>query len=78
MLDNIRLLALHKICKGFKPVIELSFVSSELGFEGNDEATNFLVKVGCIIVDSEDTRCINTTDTVIDATGVHTQDKLLL
>jgi hypothetical protein len=84
MMDNLRLQAISKICKAYKPSISLDFVINELGFDSTEEGENFLEKAGCLIINSSGDpkelpeRLINTKDTVINAAGVFTQDKLLL
>lgn len=79
MMDNVRLQMLMRMCKAYKPNISLDFVINELAFESDEIGESFLLKAGCILVTEDDKdRVINTKDTVINAAGVFTQDKLLL
>lgn len=83
VLDATRLNALQRICKSYKPSVEADFVWRQLGFEDVESGTDFLRKVGCCICDGPSDGAINsalidTQKTVVDASAVLTQDKLLL
>ena len=78
MLDTVRLQALHRIYRSYKPAVPVEFVAKELGFLDVKSAVEFLTMTGCQFCDEGSISCINTTDSIIDASGVHTQDKLLL
>jgi len=79
MMDNVRLQMLMRMCKAYKPSISLDFLVNELSFESDEIGESFLVKAGCVIVSDESgERVVSTKDSVINAAGVFTQDKLLL
>jgi hypothetical protein len=80
MLDNWRALSLQKMCRAYKPDVEVAFVVDELAFAEVEEGVEFMRKVGCILVkDKERGQLVwNTKDTVVDIAALQTQAKLLL
>jgi hypothetical protein len=92
MQDTIRVQVLQRICKAYKPTVSASFVIQELCFDTEEQGYEFLQKAACILTDASEGKEeaglghtsavakaleINTKDTVIDPSGVFTQDKLL-
>jgi hypothetical protein len=84
MMDSIRMDALIKMCKAYKPTIAVSFLIQELSFESNEDGEAFLEKAGCIFVNSAGgdggsaERMVNTKDTVINPNAIFAEDKQLL
>lgn len=84
MLDNQRLIMLSRMCKAYKPHLELSWVINELCLQESNESEAFLRRAGSVIVSqwNEDEKknelVIVTKDSVIDQSVVLTQEKLLL
>lgn len=87
MIDNKRLLSLQKIVRSYKPHVPVSFVSSILNFDNDDDGKEFILKAGCIMEEINETNGlgismtqlnINTKDSVVDTSAILTQEKLLL
>lgn len=80
MLDNWRVLALQKMCRGYKPEVTASFVVSELAFSEQSIGLDFMRKVGCILSEDKTTGELmwNTKDSTVDLSALLTQAKLLL
>ena len=93
MIDNIRLKALQRMLKAYRPGnIAVTFVSEELAFEEEGLVMDFMKRLGCIFVEkpsaaesvSEQEKPTstewlwNTKDSSIDPAALYTQDKLLL
>lgn len=100
MIDSIRLKALQRMCKGYKPSVPLDFVLDQLAFDDKDIALEFLQRLGCVVTTQPSERestsstadltsaasassetavlVINTKDSVLDASAIFTQEKLLL
>eukprot|EP01036_Dinobryon_divergens_P026037 gene26037-34639_t len=78
LVDNLRLQALQRICKGYKPQVEVSFVTGALAFDGEDVCLEFLKKAGCVVTGDSKEYQLNTKDSVIDSSAIITKEKLLL
>jgi hypothetical protein len=82
MIDTLRLKAMQRICRGYKPNVTAAFVTNELAFEDSELGLEFLKKIGGIIEEQkageETIIFLNTKDTVIDSTAIFTQENLLL
>ena len=65
-------------CTGYKPQVEVSFVTEELAFDCVDSCLEFLKKAGCVVSGDSKERQLNTKDSVIDFSGIITKEKLLL
>lgn len=84
MLDEIRLKALQRMVKAYRPSVEVKFVVNELGFDVPQKGITFMKHLGCLIEgldnssDNLATAIWNTKDTVIDPAALFTQEKLLL
>lgn len=91
MIDNLRLKALQRMLKAYRPgTVPLSFVCEELAFDEVEVGREFLVRLGCSIVEktaSEGTAeevatkkewLWNTKDSSIDPQAIYTEEKLLL
>ena len=63
---------------GYKPQVEVSFVTEELAFDGVDSCLEFLKKAGCVISGDSKEYQLNTKDSVIDPSAIITKEKLLL
>lgn len=79
MVDNWRVLALQKMCRGYKPDVGVDFVLEELAFPDRTLGLDFLRKVGCVVVGNEvGTALWNTKDSVVDLSALLSDSKLLL
>lgn len=63
---------------GYKPQVEVSFVTGALGFDGEDTCMEFLKKAGCVVTGDSKEYQLNTKDSVIDSSAIITKEKLLL
>ena len=87
MLENKRLMALQKIVRSYKPSVPVELVISILNFNSEEEGKDFVVKAGCVLVETTDINSlgismlqlgINTKDSVVNTSLVSQQDKLIL
>lgn len=82
IIDSLRLKAMQRICRGYKPNVSAEFVINELAFEDSLLGLEFLKKIGGILEEIKTEECtgtfLNTKDTVIDSSAIFTQEKLLL
>ena len=79
MVDNWRVLALQKMCRGYKPEVGVDFVLTELAFPDRNLGLDFLRKVGCVVVGSAvGTAMWSTKDSVVDLSALLSDSKLLL
>lgn len=80
MLDNIRIQAVQKMCKSYKPEVSTTFVLTTLGFDSIEFGIEWLTKVGCVIVkrnhDYFDS-VWNTKDSVINPSNIFSDADLL-
>jgi hypothetical protein len=85
MVDEIRLKALQRMAKAYRPSVETNFVVHELGFDDVKKGLSFIKHLGCILSEGDTTTTQdginsmwNTKDSVIDPAALFTQEKLLL
>ncbi len=83
MVDDMRLKALQRMAKAYRPTIEVDFVVQEIGFDKLVKGKAFIQHLGCKLLDAEgapagENRLWNTKDSVIDPGALFTQEKLLL
>ncbi len=86
IIDSIRLKALQRYSKAYRPSVSAAFIVDELGFEEFEEGALFMKKLGCIVnetadseeADSRNRWTWNTKDSVIDPNALFTEENLLL
>lgn len=83
IIDPLRLKAIQRICKGYKPTVPVKFVVNELAFDEPLLGLDFLKKLGGIIEQQKTEEgtmefYLNTKDTVIDTSAIFNQENLLL
>ena len=80
-------MALQKIVRSYKPTVPVELVISILNFDNEEKGKDFVVKAGCVLVQTTDMNSlgismlqlgINTKDSVVNTSLILQQDKLLL
>lgn len=76
IVPSIRYKGLVRICKAYRPSVEVEFALGELGFESDPElGLKWLVSCGCII--SDDNLTISTKDSVIHESNMEAKKSLI-
>ena len=77
LVPNVRQVALNRICKAYRPSIEVKFVLSELGFstKKSDDGMDWLKSCGCVL--SSDEERLLTKESVIRESDQKVQNSLI-
>lgn len=78
MLDTMRLKALQRMVKAYRPSVSARFASDEMGFVDLHRGLQFMKHLGCVLGDVDGELQWHTKDTTIDPSAITTQEKLLL
>eukprot|EP00542_Grammatophora_oceanica_P006211 CAMPEP_0194066152 /NCGR_PEP_ID=MMETSP0009_2-20130614/85862_1 /TAXON_ID=210454 /ORGANISM="Grammatophora oceanica, Strain CCMP 410" /LENGTH=772 /DNA_ID=CAMNT_0038719075 /DNA_START=99 /DNA_END=2418 /DNA_ORIENTATION=- len=74
LLPNVRQWALNRICKAYRPSVEVNFVLEQLGFEMIGDGRKFLESCGCLFLNEDE---LNTKDTVVRESDLKEQNSLI-
>jgi hypothetical protein len=73
---TMRFNGLQRICRAYRPAVEVEFVAQELGFgEHIEQCRSYLQSCSCLLL--EDGVCINTKDTVLSESDLEQKDSLI-
>ena len=77
LVPNVRQFALHRICKAYRPSLDVAFVLSELGFspENYGYGVDWLKSCGCVL--SSDEKKILTKESVVRESDMKIQNSLI-
>ncbi|GAX26879.1 hypothetical protein FisN_9Lh173 [Fistulifera solaris] len=76
IIPTMRFNGLQRICRVYRPTVELDFVAQELGFgEDMERCRKYLQSCSCLL--SEDGAIINTKDTVLNESDLEQKESLI-